>query len=270
MTAFLYEADIRHVRVDPIRNAFRYRSYYWFVDLDDLPRFRGPLRLLAGFDPRDHFDDPSASIRANLDRLLAAHGIDLGGGRVTMLAHAKILGYIFNPLSVYWCHDTAGTLVAVVAEVHNTYGQRYAYVLHPDGDRPMRTDKRFYVSPFYDVTGVYRMRLPEPDERLALTVALHRDEGRPFVATLNGSRHPATTGGLLSAALRHPWSTLVGAALIRFQGIRLYLRGLPVVPRSAGPTESHPATSDRTAPVATAIPATNTVDVATPTEERVP
>jgi len=119
-----------------------------------------------------------------------------------------------------------------VAEVHNTYGGRHSYVMRPTEDGALRVGKAFYVSPFYDVSGTYRMRLPEPDERLGLTIALHREDGRPFVATLTGRRRPATIGGLLRATARHPWSTLVGAALIRFQGIRLYLRGLPVVPRT--------------------------------------
>jgi DUF1365 family protein len=236
----LYEADIRHVRVTPVRNAFAYRSYYWYVDLADLPRLRWPLRMLAGFDARDHFDG-AGGLRAGLDALLAGHGIDLRGGRVTMLAHARVFGYVFNPLSVYWCHDEQGRLACVVAEVHNTYGQRHSYVLRPEAgagarlegrDGPeLRTGKEFYVSPFFDVSGSYRMRLPVPDDRLALTISLRRDGERPFVATVRGTRRTATATALIRAAARHPWSTLVGSALIRFQGIRLYRKGLPVVPR---------------------------------------
>ena len=89
-------------------------------------------RWLARFRARDHLGDPRASIRANLDRFLAARGVDLGGGRVTMLAHARVLGYVFNPLTVYWCHRPDGTLACVVAEVHNTYRQRHAYLLPAD------------------------------------------------------------------------------------------------------------------------------------------
>ena len=243
MTPALYEATIRHVRLDPLRNAFAYRSYYWYVDIDALPRLPWPLRALAGFDTRDHFDDASLGLRANLDQVLAAHGIDLDGGRVLMLAHARILGYVFNPLSVFWCHDASGTLVAIVAEVHNTYGGRHTYVLDPVGnDGVLEVDKAFYVSPFYDVSGTYRMRLPVPGERLALTISLQRDDSRPFIATLRGQRRPATVAGLLRASIRHPLTTLVGSALIRFQGIKLFLRHLPVVPRPvlSEPTQGIP------------------------------
>jgi len=226
VTANIYEVTISHARSAPLRHVFRYRTYLWLVDLDHLPR----VRWLAGFRARDHLGDPRASIRANLDRFLAARGVDLGGGRVTMLAHARVLGYVFNPLTVYWCHRPDGTLACVVAEVHNTYRQRHAYLL--PGVRA-EVPKQFYVSPFYPVDGRYRMSLPEPDARLALSVRLDRPDGPSFAASVRGRAVPATTRALLGAAARHPWSTAAVSVRIRWQGVRLYLRGLPVIPRPA-------------------------------------
>ena len=151
--------------------------------------------MLAGFQARDHLGDPRRSIRENLDHFLAARGIDLGGGRVTMLAHARVLGYVFNPLTVYWCHRADGTLACVVAEVHNTYGQRHAYLLHTDDRGRAQVPKEFYVSPFYPVDGRYRMSLPEPDARLALSVVLGRPDGHSFAASVHGRGVPATRAG---------------------------------------------------------------------------
>lgn len=234
-TAALYHGVVRHARIDPLRHSFSYRIYQWLVDLDDLPRPRWPLRLLARFDARDHFGDPASTIRANVDSFLARHDIDLACGSVVMLANARVFGYVFNPLSVYWCHHADGRLVCVIAEVHNTYGGRHCYVMTPDdsGSNPSEyvTDKAFYVSPFNAVEGSYRMRLPEPDERLALTINLDPGTGRPFVATLRGTRESATTGAVLRSAIRYPWATLVISARIRLHGIRLFLRGLPIVSR---------------------------------------
>jgi uncharacterized protein len=228
--ARIYEVTISHARSGPLRNVFRYRSYLWLVDLDHLPR----VRLLAGFRARDHLGDPRVSIRANLDRFLAARGVDLGGGRVTMLAHARVLGYVFNPLTVYWCHRPDGTLACVVAEVHNTYRQRHAYLLPA---ARAEVPKQFYVSPFYPVDGRYRMSLPEPgvnpDGRLSLSVRLDRPDGQSFAASVRGRAVPATRGELLRAAVRHPWSTAAVSVRIRWQGIRLYRRGLRVIPRPA-------------------------------------
>ena len=224
----LYEVTISHARSAPLRNVFRYRSYLWLVDLDHLPR----LRLLAGFRARDHLGDPRASIRANLDRFLAANGI-ARPHTITMLTQARVLGYVFNPLTVYWCHQPQ----CVVAEVHNTYGQRYAYLLHPDTRGQARVPKQFYVSPFYPVDGDYRMSLPEPGanpgDKLALSVRLDRPDGHSFAASVRGRAVPVTARARLKTAARYPWSTAAVSAQIRWQGVRLYLRGLPVIPRPA-------------------------------------
>ena len=232
--AVLYECRITHLRTAPLRNAFTYRSYQWLVDLDRLPRLGPGLRLFAAFKARDHLGDPQNPIRDNLDRFLASQDIHLAGGRVLMLAHARVLGYVFNPLTVYWCHRADGSLACVVAEVHNTCRQRHAYLLRTDDHGRARTAKQFYVSPFYPVDGGYRMSLPEPGppgSPLALSVTLTRPGGLSFVATVHGTGRPATARALLGAAARHPWSTAAVSARIRWQGIRLYLRGLPVVPR---------------------------------------
>ena len=128
----LYDVRVRHVRAAPVRHIVDQRTYQWFVDVDDLPKLPGALRTLARFDARDHIARPGQSLRASVDAFLAAHEIDLAGGRVTMLAHARTLGYVFNPLTLFWCHDRAGRVAAVVAEVHNTYGGRHRYLLRPD------------------------------------------------------------------------------------------------------------------------------------------
>ncbi|MGW0121860.1 DUF1365 domain-containing protein [Streptomyces sp. NPDC003327] len=224
----LYDCVITHVRRTPLHHTLRHDTYLWCVDLDHLPVLPRPLRPLARFDARDHFDGTAGSLRAGLDAFLAAHNIDLGGGRVVMLAHARVFGYVFNPLSVYWCHDPAGALVCVVAEVHNTYGQRHCYLLRTD---EAVVDKTFYVSPFFAVDGRYRMRLPLPGERLALTIHLENDDGRAFTAVVRGRRRPATVPALLAAAARRPWSTAAVSAGIRRHGVHLLLRGLPVHPR---------------------------------------
>ncbi|MFE3324447.1 DUF1365 domain-containing protein [Streptomyces sp. NPDC059176] len=222
---------VAHARTAPLRHAFRHRTYLWLTDVDEPPLLPLPLRALARFDARDHFTGRAASIRAGLDAFLAAQGVDLAGGRVLMLAHARVLGFVFNPLTLFWCHDPAGRLVCVVAEVHNTYGQRHCYLLRTDATGVAETAKDFYVSPFFPVAGHYRMRVPLPRERLDVTVQFELGNGRPFTATVHGRHRPATTRELLRAAGRRPWSTAAVWAGIRRHGIHLLLRGLPVEPR---------------------------------------
>lgn len=227
----LYPCEIGHIRLDPVRYTLRHHTYMWLVDLDHLPELPLLLSPLAGFRARDHFTGDAPSLRAGLERFLASRGIDLAGGRVLMLTHARVLGYVFNPLTLYWCHGPDGTPRCVVAEVHNTYGERHTYLLDPDEAGVAHVDKDFYVSPFFPVDGAYCMRLPLPADRLDLTVRLDRPGAPPFTATVRGTRREATPAALLRLALRHPLSTLAVSAGIRRHGIRLYLRGVPIQPR---------------------------------------
>jgi DUF1365 family protein len=237
MTAAIYRTSIRHVRRDPLENAFTYRSYSWFVDLDALPVLPWWLRPLAGFHARDHLGDPAASIRENVDRFLAVNGAEPDGGKVTMLANARVLGQVFNPISLFWCHGADGALHAVIAEVHNTYGERHCYLLHPDEAGRARTDKDFYVSPFNEVDGSYRMNLPEPDGNLAVAVVLERAGRKPFTATMTGVGQAATPSSILAAALAVPLAPLRLVLQIHWQGIKLWARGLPIINRPHHPSQ---------------------------------
>ncbi|GLY27751.1 DUF1365 domain-containing protein [Kineosporia sp. NBRC 101731] len=224
----IYRCSIEHTRTTPLRNQFRYRSYLWSVDLDDLPRVPSTV---AGFRPQDHLG-AGPDLRGNVDTYLATEGIDLRGGRIRMLTAARVLGYVFNPLTVYWCHDPAGDLVCVVAEVHNTYGGRHCYLVRTDDRGRGRVQKDFYVSPFEAASGAhYTMSLPEPGERLDLAITLHRPGQAPFVTRVHGRRHIATRTTIARFALRFPLAPLAVAARIRLQGVKLWARGLPVVPR---------------------------------------
>lgn len=235
-TPSLVPATIGHLRRTPVRHGFTYRSYSWFIDIDDLPHPPRPLGPFARFDADDHFPEPAtpgASLRDRLESHLRQAGIDPPDGPVTALLSARVAGHVFNPLSVFWCHRADGSLRYVVAEVHNTYGERHCYVVTTDAAGRARVGKEFYVSPFNPVEGAYELSLPEPgpDGRVALSVTLHRDGHAPFVATLRGHTVAATTRALLAAQIRTPLAPLVVSARIRLQGIRLWARRLSVVPR---------------------------------------
>lgn len=233
LTTALYRTRITHLRRAPVHHYFEHRGYSWYVDVDELPRLPRWLRPFARFDARDHLDGgPNDTLRQRIDAFLAQRGIDLGGGRITALMQARVLGYVFNPLSLYWCHDSDGVLRHIIAEVHNTYGERHAYLLPPDGNRPVMVRKKLYVSPFNAVDGYYLVRAPLPDNELDVRISLHRDNQPAFVATLRGTRRPASIGELVWLQVAAPMAPLMGALGIRVQGITLWLRRVPVVPRT--------------------------------------
>ncbi len=227
--ACLYDSTVAHVRrIDPPMS-FANRMYLWLVDLDVPSALPSWLRPFARFDGRDHFDpDEPGGIRAKLDAWLATRGVDLRGGRVLMLASARVLGYVFNPITVFWCHRPDGELECVVAEVHNTYRGRHAYLLYPDAEGRASVDKEFYVSPFQSMDGSYRMHLPEPDSRLTATVVLRTGAAdTALAATVRGIRRPASTRWVVRMLLARPFVPQRVAVLIRRYGIGLWLRGAP-------------------------------------------
>jgi DUF1365 family protein len=231
VTPTVYDTVITHQRLAPIANRFTYTSRSWLVDLDQLPTLPRGLRWLGRFDPRDHLGSSDSSLRDNVASYLADHGIDVTGGTLLMLANSRAFGRAFNPISIHWAYSPAGALVAVIAEVHNTYGDRHAYLLLPDADGQVVADldKEMYVSPFNPVDGRYRISVSAPDARVSVSVRLDRDGQPAFVATLTGKER-GPRGPVRSALGTAAVSTRV-SALIRWQGIRLYFRGLKVQPR---------------------------------------
>lgn len=236
LTPALYRTTISHTRHAPLRTGFEHRSYTWYVDIDELPKLPIWVRPFAGFRAQDHFSaatgEPS-TLRERVDGFLAEQGATPVDGRVTALLHARVLGFVFNPISVFWCHDADEELVHVIVEVHNTYGGRHAYLLPPTETGPIAVTKSFYVSPFNEVDGYYLVDAPRPGASAALTVSWHRNNKLVFAAALRGQRRPASAGEIIRMQFVAPVAPLMGALQIRLHGIALWLRGLPVTPRPA-------------------------------------
>jgi uncharacterized protein len=220
---------VTHQRSGPVRHAFRHRVYQWLIDLGSVPRQPWYLRPFANFSSEDHLGDPGLTIKGNIESFLALNGIDLGDrGRVLMLANARVLGHVFDPLSVFWCYDSSGRLACVVAEVHNTQRERHAYLLRPDEAGAAVTGKDFHVSPFFDVSGTYELRFTLRPDLVATTVTLRCSGAVAFSATFRGRPEPATAPALARRLIRQPFMPQRVSALIRVHGIWLWLRGLPV------------------------------------------
>ncbi|MBL1077149.1 DUF1365 domain-containing protein [Nocardia sp. 2] len=230
VTPALYFTRISHNRREPIRHGFEYRSYSWYFDIDNPPQLPPPLRPLSYFRACDHLDGPGADLRTRVGALLRAHDMD-SAGPITVLMNARALGYVFDPVTFFWCREPGGALRCVIAEVHNTYGERHAYVLHPDERDRAEVGKRFHVSPFNSIEGRYLLRVPEPADTLSIRIALLRDRQPPFHATVTGYRLPVTPRTVLRAHLRAPLAPWLTTARIRRHGLALWARGLPVSAR---------------------------------------
>ncbi len=205
----------------------------WLVDADDpnaaFPRW---LRPLASIRSRDHFGaEDDRPLSAKVRRFLDAQELPWSARRVLVLANARSLGYVFDPLTTYFCFDEDGVLEGVLAEVHNTYGERHCYAL-PVERRRASTDKTFYVSPFFAVEGRYDITTKLTDDQVAVAISLTSPDGETlFTAAVHGDLETATRSRTLSRVMANPLPSQRVAALIRWHGIRLWLRRLPVIPR---------------------------------------
>jgi DUF1365 family protein len=264
MHSALYHGWLDHRRLAPRRHAFRYRLFMAYLDLAELDQvFRGRWlwssrrMALARFDRRDHLGDPAQSLDEAVRALVAERLGRRPEGPIRLLTHLRYFGYLFNPVSFYYCFDAAGrTVEAVVAEVTNTpWGERHGYVLrqdNPGAERlQARSVKAMHVSPFHPMGLCYDWQLHTPSEALALHMTLRSTESadaeaKPvFGATLALKRVPITGAALAGTLLRFPWMTAKVIAAIHWEALRLWLKRVPVF--------DHP-TRSRTACTAAPLP----------------
>jgi len=236
-----------HCRLRPRRHAFRYRMFWLYLDLDELVAidrsvrwFGHNRRSLVSITDSDYAGAERGTIREKVVGRLQREGVSVPIARVVLVTLPKVCGYVFNPVSFYLCYLPDGALAALVAEVHNTFGEAHHYVLRPDNrgsDRTgvtlFRAAKVFYVSPFLDVSGEYEVRLSEQEDDFSLTITL-RQGGQPVFSAALCGRGTDLTGGRLTAALcRLPLSAVAVMARIHWQALQLYtLKRLPVFARA--------------------------------------
>lgn len=244
----VYTGWLRHRRRAPVTHAFTYPLFMVLLDIDRLPEQMAVSRLTAynrwawaSFHEADHFGDPTLPLRTRLELDAAAHGVSLPDGPIYLLTHLRYLGHCFNPVSFFYCYDADGVLRRVLAEVNNTFGGRHNYWLDPsarDAERRAfraEADKAFYVSPFMAPDMHYDFAFSVPGARLTAHMDLTRlgtdDTPHAFDATLSLERRPWSAAEVRRALWQYPMMTATVVAGIHWQALRLWLKGLPLVPR---------------------------------------
>ncbi len=290
MNSCLYECHVMHARLAPRPHRFLYRIFLFALDLDELellhrriPFFAVGRANLYSFRDGDFFptgeplhngapgkceplNDTASSLKQRVVRHLAARGVDLAGGRVVLVTLPRIAGYLFNPVSFYFCSDRAGAPVAALAEVTNTFKEMKPYFLGPDtqaaarGEFRVRVPKHFYVSPYSDVDVVFDFTLRAPGDRLSIQIDDYVGEARTLTSTLTGARRELTGARLAWFTLKYPLITLRVISLIHWHAFLLWLKRVPWFAKAARPADQrdlyrphsslgHPLSTDPHAPV---------------------
>lgn len=246
--AALYFGKVMHARLRPVRHRFTYRVMSLLIDLDRLGEADRQSRLFAvnraalfSFHEVDHGERNGESLSRYTRRLAAQRGIEISGGRILLLCYPRLFGYKFNPLSIYFCFRASGELALLIYEVRNTFGEMHSYVLQVSGGHGGRKvlrhshTKQFYVSPFMEMAGRYHFRIVLPDEQAKVRILQTDKDGPVLAAAFCGRRRSLTSRSLLSAFLTIPLFTFKVIAAIHWEALRIWLKGVPLVPRSSEP-----------------------------------
>lgn len=235
----LYRGEVMHRRLRPKAHRLNYRVFWLLLDLAEIDGLERRLRLfsrnrfnLISFHDRDHGDGSGTALRRQIETFLARAGIDIGEGPIRLLTMPRVLGYVFNPISLYYCHHSDGRLAAMVYEVTSTFGVRHAYVVpvsEPDqraGLIRQGAAKALYVSPFMGMEMDYVFRGHAPGARLDLAIDGVDAEGLLITAAMSGERRALEDQALWSATAALPLMTLKVMAAIHWEALKLWIKGV--------------------------------------------
>ena len=229
-----YVGTVVHKRLIPRRHAFRYHVFALCLDVDEIDALSARLRLFSrnrwnimSFFDRDFGSRGQTTVASFARALLIDAGLGHAGTRIELLCYPRLLGFAFNPLSVYFCYETEGRLSALIYEVSNTFGQRHIYLIPVEGRGPIAQtcDKTFYVSPFMDMDLTYAFRIRPPGDAVSIIVDVHDSEGHVMGAAFSGIRRELTDRSLLHAWLSHPLMTLGVMAAIHWEAFKIWRKG---------------------------------------------
>lgn len=230
----LYVGHVVHRRLADFDHRLRYRTWMLLIDLDtievDRPRLLSPRRFsLLSWRSTDHGDGSTTPLRTQIEATLARAGVYLDGGPIRLLTMPRVLGYGFNPISVWFAHGPDGDLRGLVHEVTNTFGERHSYAMPagvgPDGRARHATDKTHFVSPFMDQALTYEFEVHAPDDRVSVAILAKRDSHPLLTASFAGDRRPLTDATLARLFVTHALLTFKVTAAIHWEALKMMFKG---------------------------------------------
>ncbi len=242
METCIYKGIVTHRRFKPKRHFFSYKTFSIFFDLDELKDLEKKVSIfslnkfnLFSFYNKDHGDRDGSNLKSWVKNTLKKFNINFKISKIRLLCFPRIFGYVFNPLSIFYCYNENAELKAILYEVKNTFNEQHTYVFPVEKNSKIITqncNKRFYVSPFIEMETAYNFRLAEPKETLSIFIKQTDPEGILLSACQIGRKEDISTKQLLINFLRHPMMTVKIIMAIHFEALRLWGKGVKLVKKN--------------------------------------
>ncbi len=238
MTSFIYNGTVIHKRFKPKLHFFKYKVFSLLIDLSELDNLGKDINLfsynrfnLISFFDKDHGDRDGSSLLEWVKKNLKANKINTEEIKIKLLCYPRILGYVFNPLSVFYVYDKSDDLISVLYEVKNTFGEQHTYIFKVENDNLLQHDcsKKFHVSPFIEMNCNYFFRILKPGEKISVIIDQYQLDEKILYASQEGKRVDFTSAELFKSYLKHPLMTFKIISAIHFEAFKLWAKGIKFI-----------------------------------------
>jgi len=235
----IYSGNVIHKRFKPKEHFFKYKVFSLLIDLSELNELDNKLKFfslnkfnLISFYEKDHGERDGSSLFSWVKINLKINNISTENIKIKLLCYPRILGYVFNPLSIFFIYDKNEDLISILYEVKNTFGEQHTYLFKLEGENKLiqnNCSKKFHVSPFIEMDCNYFFKILNPGENLSVIIDQHDKEGKILFASQDGKRSDLTTKNLINSYLKHPLMTFKIISAIHFEAFKLWIKGIKFV-----------------------------------------
>ena len=239
MTSSIYNGTVIHKRFKPKEHFFKYSVFSFLIDLSELNYLNKKIKFfsynkfnLLSFYEKDHGNRDGSSLITWVKKNLDDNNINSVDVKIKLLCYPRILGYVFNPLSVFYIYDICGKLICILYEVKNTFGEQHTYIFKVDGDKNLykhNCSKKFHVSPFIEMNCKYFFRLLKPGEKISVIIDQYQEDEKILFASQDGKRVDFNSKELIKSYIKHPLMTFKIISAIHFEAFKLWLKGIKYV-----------------------------------------
>jgi len=238
MTSSIYNGTVIHKRFKPKMHFFKYKVFSLLIDLSELDILDKRINFfsynkfnLISFFDKDHGERDGSSLIKWVKKNLTNNQIDTEHIRIKLLCYPRILGYVFNPLSIFYVYNNDEKLISILYEVKNTFGEQHTYIFKVENDNLLQHNcvKRFHVSPFIEMDCNYFFRILKPAEKISVIIDQYQSNEKILYASQDGKRTELTSSELIKSYLKHPLMTFKIISAIHFEAFKLWAKGIKFI-----------------------------------------